>query len=111
VVFLFARLNIPPHQTPPPSAVHTGEPDWWKPSWIPVLAEADAHYGMILEAGQGDGTAPLLTYRETDYAKDFASSLGELLTAVADVLEHGQENTALTRGYRASVHDARLVWH
>lgn len=91
--------------------IDIGDEDWWKPSWIPVLAKADAHYGLVLEAGQQDGTAALLAYRETDYAKHFTSSLGELLTAVADALEHVQKNTALTRGYRASVHDGRLLWY
>ncbi|MFJ8060954.1 SMI1/KNR4 family protein [Streptomyces sp. NPDC096142] len=95
-----------------------GDEDWWKPSWIPVLAAADGHYGVILDAGQTDGSIPVLAYRETAYAKVYASSLEQLLTGVADVLEHGQGNSALngqgnsalTRGYRVSVQDERVVW-
>ncbi|MEW1648217.1 hypothetical protein [Streptomyces sp. NPDC091219] len=75
-----------------------------------MLAAADGHHGMILDAGQTDGSIPVLAYRETAYAKVYASSLEQLLTGVADVLEHGQGNSALTRGYRASVQDERVVW-
>ncbi|MEU0398222.1 hypothetical protein ABZ208_36815 [Streptomyces sp. NPDC006208] len=72
-MFLDCQGIIDQHQTCLRIADDIGDADWWKPSWIPVLAEADAHYGLILDAGQGEGTAPLLAYRETDYAKHFAS--------------------------------------
>jgi cell wall assembly regulator SMI1 len=110
-VFLDCQRIFDQHQDCLRIADDIGDEDWWKPSWIPVLAKADAHYGLLLKAGQQDGAASLLAYRETDYAKHFTSSLGELLTAVADALEHVQENTPLTRGYRASVHDGRLLWY
>ncbi|MFM9582458.1 SMI1/KNR4 family protein [Streptomyces caniscabiei] len=110
-VFLDCQSTINQYQDCLRIAHDIGDEDWWKPSWVPVLAEADAHYGMILDAGQTDGSIPVLAYRETEYAKAYASSLGELLTGVADMLEDHQGNSALTRGYQASVQNGRVVWY
>ncbi|MFF4185453.1 hypothetical protein ACFYZ9_19875 [Streptomyces sp. NPDC001691] len=52
-----------------------GDEDWWMPSWIPVLAEPDAHYGLIVEAGHSEEKTPVLAYCETDDARPCAASL------------------------------------
>ncbi|MFC9594862.1 SMI1/KNR4 family protein [Streptomyces sp. NPDC056944] len=92
-------------------AADIGDEDWWLPTWIPVLAEADAHYGLLLDTGGSrEGAAPVLVYRETDYARRYAPSLGSVLTAVADVLEHGGGDSALTHGRYPSVREGHLVW-
>ncbi|CAM5504930.1 hypothetical protein GCM10010222_64900 [Streptomyces tanashiensis] len=92
-------------------ATDIGDEDWWPPAWIPVLAEADAHYGLLLDTGgRREGAAPVLFYSETDYAKVYAPSLGAVLTAVADMLEHGGGDSALTHGRYPSVQDGHLVW-
>ncbi|MEV4426427.1 SMI1/KNR4 family protein [Streptomyces sp. R-07] len=95
-------------------AADIGDEDWWLPTWIPVLAEVDAHYGLLLDAGAATAeaavSAPVLVYRETDYARAYAPSLGAVLTAVADMLERGGGDSALTHGRRPSVQDGHLVW-
>ncbi|WP_406058897.1 SMI1/KNR4 family protein [Streptomyces sp. NBC_01077] len=90
-----------------------GDADWWLPSWIPVLAVADAHYGLLLDAGRSESgaPAPVLAFRETDHAGVHAPSLGHVLTAVADVLEQGGGAGALTRGRNPFVRDGRLDWN
>ncbi len=110
-VFLDCRRITGLYQNNIRIAHEIGDPDWWELSWIPVVAEADAHYGLILDAGQRDGSVPVLAYRETDYPKRYASSLEELLTGVADMLEHGRGDGQFTRGYEATVEDGRVVWH
>ncbi|MEU9735180.1 SMI1/KNR4 family protein [Streptomyces sp. NPDC048002] len=109
-VFLDCRRIVDRYQNNLRVAEEIGDEDWWEPSWIPVLAEADAHYGLILDAGQRDGSVPVLAYRETDYPKRYASSLEELLSGVADMLEHDCGDGVLTRGRRASVREGRVVW-
>jgi cell wall assembly regulator SMI1 len=110
-MFLDCRSIVDRYQNNLRVAEDIGDEDWWEPSWIPVLAEADAHYGLILDAGQRDESVPVLAYRETDYPKRYASSLEELLAGVADMLEHGRGDGGLTRGRRASVQDGRVVWN
>ncbi|MEV2210481.1 SMI1/KNR4 family protein [Streptomyces sp. NPDC050997] len=109
-VFLDCQSIIDRHRNNLRIADDIGDEDWWQSSWIPVLAEPDAHYGLVLDARQRDGSVPLLAYRETDYPKKYASSLDELLAGVADMLEHGRGDGLLTRGRRASVEDGRVVW-
>ncbi|MEU6611691.1 SMI1/KNR4 family protein [Streptomyces shenzhenensis] len=109
-VFLDCQSIIGHHGNDLRIADDIGDEEWWMPSWIPVLAETDAHYGLILDAGQQDGSVPVLAYRETDYPKRYASSLEELLGGVADMLEHGRGDGVLTRGRRPSVQGGRVVW-
>ncbi|MFJ2767619.1 SMI1/KNR4 family protein [Streptomyces sp. NPDC087300] len=78
-VFLDCQGIIDRYQNHLRIADDIGDEDWWKPSWIPALAETDAHYGLLLDAGHPGGTVPVLRFRETDNAKAYASSLGELL--------------------------------
>ncbi len=87
-----------------------GDTDWWAPSWIPIVAQPDSHHGLVLDTGQGRGADPVLAYHETDYPKPHAASLEEVLTGVADMLEHGDGDGLLTRGYEATVQDGRVVW-
>ncbi|WP_155056125.1 SMI1/KNR4 family protein [Streptomyces blattellae] len=109
-VFLDCQSIIDRHGNHLRIADHIGDEDWWQPSWIPVLAEVDAHYGLVLDAGQRDGSVPVLAYRETDYPKRYAASLEELLAGVADMLEHGRGDGVLTRGRYPFVQDGRVVW-
>ncbi|MGW3635901.1 SMI1/KNR4 family protein [Streptomyces sp. NPDC005122] len=87
-----------------------GDTDYWNPSWIPVLAAADGHYGLLLDAGRADGNGMVLYYSETEYAKFHAASLGQVLNAVADALEGRHGGSVLTRGRHAHVQDGRVVW-
>ncbi|MFE0178883.1 SMI1/KNR4 family protein [Streptomyces sp. NPDC059002] len=109
-VFLDCQSIIDHHRQFLRIADDIGDEDYWKSSWIPILAEADGHYGLLLDAGQADGSGPVSAYRETDYAKRHASSLGQLLDAVADALEHRQGGSVLTHGRQADVQDGRVVW-
>ncbi|MGN9821805.1 SMI1/KNR4 family protein [Streptomyces sp. SD11] len=111
-VFLDCQSIIDRHQQFLRIADDNGDGDWWKPSWIPVLAETDAHYGLLLDVGQADESVPVpvLAYRETDYAKHYASSLGHVLNAVANALEDRREGGVLTRGRHARVKDGRVIW-
>ncbi|MCW8103149.1 SMI1/KNR4 family protein [Streptomyces tauricus] len=111
-VFLDCQSIIDRHQQFLRIADGIEDDDWWKPSWIPVLAETDAHYGLLLDVGHADESAPVpvLAYRETDYATHYASSLGHVLNAVANALEDRREGGVLTHGRHASVKDGRVIW-
>ncbi|MFQ6200349.1 SMI1/KNR4 family protein, partial [Streptomyces sp. NPDC000405] len=73
-VFLDCQSIIDHHGNDLRIADDIGDEEWWMPSWIPVLAETDAHYGLILDAGQQDESVPVLAYRETDYPTRRTSS-------------------------------------
>ncbi|WP_367046147.1 SMI1/KNR4 family protein [Streptomyces sp. Je 1-332] len=109
-VFLDCQSIVAHHRQFLRIAEDIGDEDWWKPSWVPVLAESDAHYGLTLDAGQTGESVPVLAYRETDYAKSYASSLEEVLEAMADALENPEAGSVLTRGRRAYVQDGRVAW-
>ncbi|MFD7168484.1 SMI1/KNR4 family protein [Streptomyces violascens] len=106
-VFLDCQSIIDRHRQFLRIADEIDDEDWWMPSWVPVLAEADSHHGLLLDTDQA---ARVLAYRESDYAKVYAASLEEVLEAVADALEHRRGGGVLTRGRHADVQDGRLVW-
>ncbi|MFJ3880808.1 SMI1/KNR4 family protein [Streptomyces sp. NPDC090077] len=108
--FLDCRRIIENHQQFLAIAHDIDDEDWWKPTWIPVVAYFDGHNGLALESETHDATLPVLSYSESDYAKTYASSLGEVLTAMANTLEHNTPGNALTRGYQASIQDGRVFW-
>ncbi|MCX5199769.1 molybdenum cofactor biosysnthesis protein MoeA [Streptomyces sp. NBC_00249] len=110
MVFLDCQRIISNHRDFLHIAGDIGDEDWWKPTWIPILAHFDSHSGLTMDAGMHGATSPLLSYSESDYPRPHSPSLGEFLADVADALEQTNLDGPLTRRHQASVQDGRLVW-
>lgn len=87
-----------------------GDEEYWRPSWIPVMAKSDGPYGVILDARNAPGPSPLLRFDEGDYPSFFLPSLEDFLRPLAELLENGSAPGSVLEHERFTVTDGRLLW-
>nr|WP_237501117.1 SMI1/KNR4 family protein [Streptomyces sp. SID8381] len=87
-----------------------GDTEYWKPSWIPIAAQNDAPYGIILDTQSGYNPPPLLRFSEGDYPSFYLPSLCAFLQPLAGLLETGEEPGSAVEFDRYFVADGRIHW-
>ncbi|WP_405476172.1 SMI1/KNR4 family protein [Streptomyces sp. NBC_00009] len=59
-----------------------GDPNYWKPNWIPIIQSQDAPYGFLLAVA--DGGVSVMEFSEGSYPTAVEWSLAELLGKLAE---------------------------